>query len=335
MDVEKMERLLSQPETWIALVLIVLSILFVFGGNSASKGPPRGPRVYDGSQALDPEEYRSFELQEKTEVNHDTRIYRFALQSKKTVLGLPIGQHISLRFHEEDENGEEKAVSRSYTPISSDDELGYVDFCIKTYFPGVVERFPDGGKMSMHLERMQVGETIEMRGPKGHLEYLGEGWFSIRHKKEVRTVHVDNIGMVAGGTGITPMHQIMTAVCKEITASRKNGADGSSLPRMSLVFANKSTDDILMRDELMEQEQAFDSHLRLWFTVDALTEEEEKAGDWKYSTGYVNDTMFEAHLPPPSPSTVILMCGPPPMLKFACKPALDKLGYDENMIFSF
>lgn len=333
MDTDKLQRLLSQPETWIALVLIVLSILFVFGNNSSKNEPPRGPKTYDGSQALNPEEYQAFELVKRTDVNHDTRIYRFALQSDKTVLGLPIGQHISLRFHEQDENGDEKAVSRSYTPISSDDELGYVDFCIKTYFPGVVERFPDGGKMSMHLERMALGDSIEMRGPKGHLEYLGEGWFAVKHKKEIRTIHVNNIGMVAGGTGITPMHQVMTAVCKEVKKAKGDAA--SSLPQMSLVFANKSIDDILMRQELLDQEAGFKSHLKVWFTVDSLTEEEEKGGDWSYDTGYVNSAMFKAHLPPPSPSTLILMCGPPPMLKFACKPALDELGYDENMIFSF
>lgn len=43
--------------------------------------------------------------------------------------------------------------------------------------------------------------------------------------------------------------------------------------------------------------------------------------------------MIQAHLPPPGPSTLVLMCGPPPMVKFACQANLDKLGYaKENQV---
>ncbi len=45
--------------------------------------------------------------------------------------------------------------------------------------------------------------------------------------------------------------------------------------------------------------------------------------------------MISKHLPPPSDDTIILMCGPPPMINFACNPNLDKLGYNKEMRFSF
>lgn len=35
-------------------------------------------------------------------------------------------------------------------------QLGHVDFVIKVYRPNVEPKFPEGGKMSMHLERLQV-----------------------------------------------------------------------------------------------------------------------------------------------------------------------------------
>jgi cytochrome-b5 reductase len=40
--------------------------------------------------------------------------------------------------------------------------------------------------------------------------------------------------------------------------------------------------------------------------------------------------MIKSVLPAPGPDTVVLMCGPPPMVKFACKANLDALGYDKN-----
>ena len=56
---------------------------------------------------------------------------------------------------------------------------------------------------------------------------------------------------------------------------------------------------------------------------------------WDYSTGFVNDQMIKDHLPGPEEGTLILMCGPPPMINFACQPNLDKLGYSQNMRFAY
>ena len=58
------------------------------------------------------------------------------------------------------------------------------------------------------------------------------------------------------------------------------------------------------------------------------------ATDWKYSEGFINADMMEAHLPPPSDDTLILMCGPPPMIQFACTPNLDKLQYGQEQRFA-
>lgn len=57
--------------------------------------------------------------------------------------------------------------------------------------------------------------------------------------------------------------------------------------------------------------------------------------EWKYSTGYINEDMLREHLLPPGPDTIAAMCGPPPMVKFACIPNLEKLGYTEDMMITF
>ena len=56
---------------------------------------------------------------------------------------------------------------------------------------------------------------------------------------------------------------------------------------------------------------------------------------WKYSKGFINADMIKDHLPPPDDDTLILMCGPPPMINFACLPNLDKLGYTPKMRFAY
>lgn len=115
------------------------------------------------------------------------------------------------------------------------------------------------------------------------------------------------------------MYQLINAVL----------SDPEDTTELFLLFANQSEDDILCRDYLENLKNAHEGRFHLWYTVDR-----EKPG-WKYSVGFVNSSMIEQHLPPPSSSTAILLCGPPPMINFVCNPNLDKLGYSLANRFSF
>jgi NADPH-dependent ferric siderophore reductase len=78
-----------------------------------------------------------------------------------------VGQHITLKFTETLPDGSTKNHQRSYTPVTGDDTPGSVTFVIKVYKAGVHPKFPEGGKMSQHLDSLKLGDTVEMRGPKG------------------------------------------------------------------------------------------------------------------------------------------------------------------------
>lgn len=65
-------------------------------------------------------------LIEKQVISHDTRRFRFGLPTGEHVLGLPTGQHVHLTA---EVNGE--LVIRAYTPVSSDDDNGFVDLVAK------------------------------------------------------------------------------------------------------------------------------------------------------------------------------------------------------------
>lgn len=49
--------------------------------------------------------------------------------------------------------------------------------------------------MSQHMDHLKIGDTIEVKGPKGKFHY----------EPNMKA----HIGMLAGGTGITPMLQII------------------------------------------------------------------------------------------------------------------------------
>lgn len=258
----------------------------------------------------------ALELKERQDLSHDTRLFRFALPSSEHCLGLPIGQHIYLSARI---NG--SLVVRPYTPTSSDEDLGHMDLVVKIYPANVHPKFPDGGKMTQYLESLNIGDSIDVRGPSGHLVYRGRGAFDIKEDKKgpVKETKVKRVSMIAGGTGITPMLQLVRAVFR----------DPEDETCLSLLFANQTEEDILLRKELEAVQAEHPDRFKLWYTVDRPGE------GWQYSSGFVSAEIIQKALFPPSGDNLVLMCGPPPMINFACTPNLDKLGYSQSNRFSY
>lgn len=264
----------------------------------------------------DPSVKYPLRLIDKEVISHDTRKFRFALPSEKHVLGLPVGKHVYLSARIDG-----NLVVRPYTPVSSDDDRGFVDLVVKIYFRNVHPKFPEGGKMSQYLEGLRVGDVIDFRGPGGLLEYKGTGVFAVQPDKKSppETKSASSLGLIAGGTGITPMLQLVRAIIK----------DPSDRTTCHLLFANQTEKDILLRDELEEIQARNPDRFKLWFTVDHAPE------GWEYSQGFISADMIQEHLPPAGEECLVLMCGPPPMIQFACNPNLDKLGYRQSQRFAY
>jgi len=266
---------------------------------------------------VDPNVKYPLRLVDKEIISHDTRRFRFALPTPNHILGLPVGQHIYLSAKVDGD-----LVVRPYTPVSSDNDRGFMDLVIKVYKKNVHPKFPKGGKMSQHLDSLDIGDTIDVRGPNGKLIYNGKGEFSIRMDKKKPPVieKASKIGMMAGGTGITPMLQLI----------REMFRDPEDKSEVWLIFANQTEEDILLRPELEEIKANHSDRFHLWYTLDRppLT-------DWEYSKGFISSDMVKQHLPPPEKDTFIVMCGPPAMIDFACNPSLDKLAYKPSMRFVY
>ncbi|ORY07232.1 NAD(P)H-nitrate reductase [Basidiobolus meristosporus CBS 931.73] len=270
----------------------------------------------DSAVALSTREYRQFSLVEKIQLNHNTILLRFKLPSSQHRLGLPVGKHVYLRANI---NGEE--VVRAYTPNSLDEELGHVDLVIKVYYKNADPRFPEGGVMSQYLDTLKIGDTVGVKGPIGHFVYEGNGNYNVNNGKAKG--HVEHIGMIAGGSGITPVLQVIKSVLR-------NPEDNTKL---SLIFANRTPDDILLREELDNLAKRNPEQFKVWYTV-----EQEASADWKYSTGFVNLEMCQEHLPKAATDdfkSIVLLCGPPPMLKMACIPNLEKMGFKLESVITF
>ncbi|KAI2725962.1 hypothetical protein CBS147332_2849 [Penicillium roqueforti] len=282
-----------KPE-FIAYAIAVAGVLAGYLVFSTSK-----PR-----KVLNPTEFQNFVLKEKNEISHNVAIYRFALPRSTDILGLPIGQHISLAATIA---GQPKEVVRSYTPISSDNEAGYFDLLVKAY---------PQGNISKYLTELKIGDNMKVRGPKGAMVYTPN---MCRH-----------IGMISGGTGITPMLQVIKAIIRN---RPRNG--GNDTTKVDLIFANVNPEDILLKDQLEELEKE-DDGFRIYYVLN------NPPDGWTGGVGFVTPDMIKERLPAPAADVKILLCGPPPMVS-AMKKATEALGYTkarpvsklEDQVFCF
>ncbi|KAE8385275.1 hypothetical protein BDV23DRAFT_190918 [Aspergillus alliaceus] len=263
-----------------------------------SRGLKR-PNPHLAKGFLEPKDYKSLPLIRKDQLAPNVYRFVFQLPGPRDVIGLPIGQHVAIKANI---NG--VAVSRSYTPTSNNLDLGRLELVIKCY--------PDGVLTGQYLANLQVGAKVQFRGPKGAMKY-----HSGLCKK---------IGMIAGGTGITPMYQLIRAICE----------DDTDTTEVSLIYANRSEEDILLRSELEAFARRYPKNFKIWYMLD------HPPKNWAYGKGYVTPEVMAARLPEPASDTKIMLCGPPGMVN-ASKKALVAAGFQApgavakmtDQIFSF
>ncbi|KAJ4293401.1 NADH-cytochrome b5 reductase [Kalmusia sp. IMI 367209] len=255
-------------------------------------------------RVLKPDVFQEFELETKTIISHNVAIYRFTLPHPSSIFGLPIGQHISIGALLPQPDGTHKEIVRSYTPISGDHQPGIFDLLIKTY---------PQGNITQHLDKLAIGQTIRVRGPKGAFKYTPN---MVRH-----------FGMIAGGTGITPMLQIIYAI--------RRGRKSGDMTQIDLIFANVDVGDILLKEELDALVKE-DDGIRVHYVLNS-----PPAG-WTGGIGFVTADMITKWLPKPAPDVKILLCGPPPMVN-GMKKITESLGFEkarpasklEDQVFAF
>ena len=147
---------------------------------------------------------------------------------------------------------------RSYTPISSDENPGFFDLLIKSY---------PQGNISKHMSTLSIGDTMKVKGPKGAMVYTPG--------------MVKRFGMIAGGTGITPMLQIIRAI---VRGRPRNG--GNDRTEIDLIFANVNEEDILLKDDL-DQLAKEDEGFRVFYVLNNPPDR------WNGGVGFVTPELIK------------------------------------------
>lgn len=198
--------------------------------------------------------------------------------------GNAAGQHVDVRLTAPDGY---QAV-RSYS-IASAGEGAEIELA--------VDRLPDGEVSPFLVDDIEIGDTVELRGPLG-------GWFVWKPEDE-RPVQ-----LIGGGSGVVPL----------IAMARMHAATGSAAP-MRLLYSLRSPADAFYREEL----SALGGIETAWHYTRAAP------SDWPRAAARItaDDLRRETLGPDLSPS--VFICGPTGFVESVARSMLE-LGHPEGRI---
>ena len=129
------------------------------------------------------------------------------------------------------------------------------------------------------------------------------------------------MGLIAGGTGITPMYSIALASL----LGREN-------LEIKLLYSNKTKNDILLKSELDNLAKTYPDRFQVFYTLTRHNANID--GYWPDRTGRVSYQMMKAcGLPPCTVDTsLILQCGTPSFVDSVVE-MLKENGYREGVHF--
>jgi cytochrome-b5 reductase len=242
------------------------------------------------------DQFTTCELKDIVQVNHDTFLYKINAKTPKEV---SVPYHVVLK-------DDSCQIGRSYTPVyMKDNELGLL-----------IKHYPNGSISTM-LKHSQIGDYLFLRGP---LETMSP----------YRSNSVEELALIAGGTGITPMYQLTKHILDNPT----------DMTKLILYYCNKTEDDILMKRELDILAQAYPDRLQIHYAID------HPSRNWAgLRTLQLKDLKRVLPNPDLDRKAAILVCGPDGFVSAVAGPKglddsqgalggiLSKLGYKMEQVY--
>ena len=173
--------------------------------------------------------------------------------------------------------------------------------------------------MSGHLKSLPIGSALEFK-------HIG---FNVKIQAPFRP---KRIGMLVGGTGITPMIQALHAIL----------GDAGSDTKVSMLYGSRVAEDILGKEMLDSWTEKHGDRLSV---THVLSHEPKDGSDWEGERGFIDQDRIERLVPGPDggEDVILFVCGPPPMYNALCGPRDEKelsgllaeMGYNNEQVYKF
>ncbi|XP_006175556.1 LOW QUALITY PROTEIN: cytochrome b5 reductase 4 [Camelus ferus] len=245
--------------------------------------------------------YRKCQLISKEDVTHDTKLFCLMLPPS-THLQVPIGQHVYLKL-----TIAGTKIVKPYTPVSDSLLLEFKEPVLPNnkYIYFLIKIYP-AGLFTPELDHLQIGDYVSVSNPEGN--------FKITQLEEL-----EDLFLLAAGTGFTPMVKVLNYALTNIPSLRK----------VKLMFFNKTEDDIIWRSQL--EKLAFkDERFDVEFVLSAPTSE------WNGKQGHISPGLLSEFLKRSLDRSRVLVCicGPVPFTEQGVK-LLHDLNFSKDEIHSF
>ncbi|KAK7678652.1 NADH-cytochrome b5 reductase [Cerrena zonata] len=293
---------ISNPRVFLPLAVTAGSLGLAYQHYYFSTANPI--RNESGKTFVGGDEWVDLKLKEAIKLSHNTKRYIFELKDQDDVSGLITASCVMAKYVTPKGNN----VIRPYTPVSDVNQKGTIEFVIKTY---------ENGKFSKHMAELKPSDTVSFKGP-----IVKWKW----EPNQYKAIH-----LIGGGTGITPLYQLL----HEIT---KNPDDKT---KVNLYYGNLTADDILIKDELDKIAETHKDQVKIEYFLD------KPSDGWKGQTGYISKEFLEKNLDGPSKDNKIFICGPPGLYKALSgmknsptdqgevSGVLAELGYNKEHVYKF
>jgi predicted ferric reductase len=279
--------------TFSAFVIVILHILFV--SDTFESGWPRfivflSGGIYAlifGWVKIKPTlcKMKPYEVTNITKAGKDTYSVEVSPQKGSIFKYIP-GQFAFISFRSENLSAEEHPFTISSTPTRPES----FNFSIRC-----------SGDWSSGIGRIKRGDTTFIDGPYGHFSYF----FCKGHRERI---------MIAGGIGITPMLSMLRYM-----------ADTGDTHRITLIWSNRTEEDIVFADEFME----LGHRLKGLRIIHVLTRQPHDSG----ISGRLNRDKLGDMLSDCSRDAPVFVCGPLLMMK-EVRRSLKKIGFSPGRIYT-
>lgn len=251
------------------------------------------------------DQWTDLKLVKFEDVSPDARKFTFALPEADQVSGLITASLLLAKYVTPKGNN----VVRPYTPISDNEEQGTIQFLIKKY---------PTGKFGNHIFGLKENDTVSFKGPITKWKWTANQF--------------ENVTLIGGGSGITPLYQLLHQITK----------DPSEKTKVHLIYGNKTAQDILLKKELDDIAAKHSDRVKLTYFLDEGDDSVNNA-----QVGYITKDWLKENIPGADNSHQVFVCGPAPLYDAVSgnkksptdqgelTGALKDLGFTKENVFKF
>ena len=164
--------------------------------------------------ALSKKEFTALKVKRNVKLSPNVHKVTVALPTPTDTLGMTVAGMLMVEGPKRDGSG---VVARPYTPVTRDDVTGYMQLVVKDY---------DEGNVSSHICSRNPGDELKVKGCFTKIKVEANKW--------------KRVGMVAGGSGLTPCLQVV----EELLSLEDD------MTQINLLFCNRNEDEIFLREHL-------------------------------------------------------------------------------------